>query len=156
MLIDSWITLYFYTLATSFLRIYDYINVLLDFVTHKRYIRNLSFLISKRNYGLCGQYQHFTCRKCDCLSFRTGMCIIIIFSSFSLIHLCIFLSITCLCEPLHVAGAGELQQRENRFAVCSQDHGEPHGSGLEPRVHFHGCVSNFSAANAYGPPPQEQ
>lgn len=32
--------------------------------------------------------------------------------------------------PVHtfvpVAGAGELQQRENGFAVRSQDHGEPH------------------------------
>ena len=57
---------------------------------------------------------------------------------------------------LLVTGAGELQQRENGFAVGSQNHGEPHRSGLEPRVHFHGCINNFSAADAYNPPPQEQ
>lgn len=55
-----------------------------------------------------------------------------------------------------VTGAGELQQRENRFAVSSQDHGEPHRSGLEPREHIRGYINNFSAADAYDPPPQEQ
>lgn len=57
---------------------------------------------------------------------------------------------------LLVTGAGELQQRENGFAVCSQDHGEPHRSGLEPRDHVRGYINNFSTADAYNPPPQEQ
>lgn len=55
-----------------------------------------------------------------------------------------------------VTGAGELQQRENGFAVRRQDHGEPHRSGLEPRDLVHGHVNNFPAADAHSPPPQEQ
>lgn len=58
--------------------------------------------------------------------------------------------------PVLVAGAGELQQRENCFAVSSQDHGEPHRSGLEPRDLVRRYINNLSAANAYNPPPQEQ
>lgn len=55
-----------------------------------------------------------------------------------------------------VTGAGELQQRENCFAVSSEDHGEPNRSGLEPREYIHGCISNIPSADAYNPPPQEQ
>jgi len=54
-----------------------------------------------------------------------------------------------------VTGAGELQQRENSFAVSSQDHGEPHRSGLKPREHVRGYINN-SAADASNRPPQEQ
>lgn len=72
-------------------------------------------------------------------------------------HRTIICQVTCLSTPfVLVTGAGKLQQRENRFAVSSQDHGEPHRSGLEPREYVRGYINNFSAANAYNPPPQEQ
>lgn len=61
-----------------------------------------------------------------------------------------------ICVPfVLVTGSGELQQRENGFALSSKDHGEPHRSGLEPREHVRGYIKN-SAADAYNPPPQEQ
>lgn len=65
-------------------------------------------------------------------------------------------SCVCVCTSVLVTGAGELQQRENGFAVSSQDHGEPHRSGPEPGDHVRGYIRNFSAADAYSPPPQEQ
>lgn len=45
------------------------------------------------------EYKHFICRRYF-FSVRTGMCFTKSFSSFALMHLCMYLSITCLSEPL--------------------------------------------------------